>query len=78
MTGNIEQQIAFYARRHNIKPGITGWAQVNGWRGATDTEEKVQARVEHDLYYIDNWSMIFDLYILALTVVSPKSFRNAC
>ena len=74
---DFEKQIAFYARRHNIRPGITGWAQVNGWRGATDTEEKVQARVEHDLYYIDNWSLSLDLYILALTVLSPKSFRNA-
>jgi len=75
---DFEKQIAFYARRHNIRPGITGWAQVNGWRGATDTEEKVQARVEHDLYYIDNWSLTLDLYILALTALSPKSFRNAC
>ena len=75
---DFESRVAFYARRHNIKPGITGWAQVNGWRGATDTEQKVQARVEHDLYYIDNWSISFDLYILALTVLSPKSFRNAC
>ena len=72
-----ERQIAFYARRHNIKPGITGWAQVNGFRGITDTEEKMRARVEHDLYYIDNWSVPLDFYILALTVLSPKSFRNA-
>jgi Undecaprenyl-phosphate glucose phosphotransferase len=72
-----ERQIAFYARRHNIKPGITGWAQVNGFRGITDTEEKMRARVEHDLYYIDNWSIPLDVYILALTVLSPKSFRNA-
>ncbi|HZJ11067.1 MAG TPA: exopolysaccharide biosynthesis polyprenyl glycosylphosphotransferase, partial [Methyloceanibacter sp.] len=72
-----ERRIAFYARRHNIKPGITGWAQVNGYRGLTDTEEKMRARVEHDLYYIDNWSIPLDLYILALTVLSPKSFRNA-
>ncbi len=72
-----ERQIAFYARRHNIKPGITGWAQVNGLRGITDTEEKMRARVEHDLYYIDNWSIPLDLYILVLTVLSPKSFRNA-
>lgn len=72
-----ERRIAFYARRHNIKPGITGWAQVNGFRGITDTEEKMRARLEHDLYYIDNWSIPFDLYILALTVLSPKSFRNA-
>ena len=72
-----EHQIAFYARRHNIRPGITGWAQVNGHRGITDTEEKMRARVEHDLYYIDNWSIPLDFYILALTVLSPKSFRNA-
>jgi len=74
---DFERRVAFYARRHNIKPGITGWAQVNGWRGPTDTQEKVQARVEHDLYYIDNWSMSLDLYILALTVLSPKSLMNA-
>lgn len=74
---DYERRIAFYARRHNIKPGITGWAQVNGWRGVTDTEEKIRARLEHDLFYIDNWSIPFDLYILALTVFSPKSFRNA-
>jgi Undecaprenyl-phosphate glucose phosphotransferase len=74
---DFERRIAFYARRHNIKPGITGWAQVNGYRGLTDTEEKMRARVEHDLHYIDNWSIPFDLYILALTVLSPKSFKNA-
>ena len=74
---DFERQIALYARRHNIKPGITGWAQVNGLRGLIDTEEKIQGRVEHDLYYIDNWSIMFDLYIIALTVLSPRSFRNA-
>jgi Undecaprenyl-phosphate glucose phosphotransferase len=74
---DFEPRIAFYARRHNIKPGITGWAQVNGHRGPTDTEEKMRARVEHDFYYIDNWSFPFDLYILALTALSPKAFRNA-
>ena len=72
-----ERQIAFYARRHNIKPGITGWAQVNGFRGITDTNHKMKARVEHDLYYIDNWSILFDLYILALTILSPKARQNA-
>ncbi len=72
-----ERKISFYAKRHNIKPGITGWAQVNGCRGETDTEDKMRERVEHDLYYIDNWSIPFDLYILALTALSPKSFRNA-
>lgn len=60
--------VADYAHRHRMKPGITGWAQVNGWRGATDTAEKLQRRVEHDLYYIDNWSISFDMRILFLTV----------
>ena len=58
-----EGRIARMARRHNVKPGITGWAQVNGLRGETDTLEKMQARVEHDLYYIDHWSFAFDLKI---------------
>ncbi len=56
-----------YFARHRVKPGITGWAQINGWRGETDTHEKLQRRVEHDLYYIENWSILFDLYILAMT-----------
>ena len=47
-----------------MKPGLTGWAQINGWRGETDTEEKIRKRVEHDLYYIDHWSVLLDLYIL--------------
>jgi Undecaprenyl-phosphate glucose phosphotransferase len=72
-----EQKIALYARRHNVKPGITGWAQVNGLRGETDSDEKMQRRVEHDLYYIDNWSLWFDVRILVLTLVSRKSYRNA-
>ena len=72
-----EQKISLYARRHNVKPGITGWAQVNGLRGETDTDEKMHRRVEHDLYYIDNWSLWLDLRILFLTVFSLKSHRNA-
>ena len=56
-----------YFARHRVKPGITGWAQINGWRGETDTHEKLQHRIEHDLYYIENWSVLFDLYILAKT-----------
>jgi Undecaprenyl-phosphate glucose phosphotransferase len=59
-----------YFARHRVKPGITGWAQVNGWRGETDTQEKIQQRVEHDLYYIENWSILLDLYILAITPMS--------
>jgi len=71
-------QIARMSRRHNVKPGITGWAQVNGLRGETDTLEKMRARVEHDLYYIDNWSFWFDLKILLMTIFSKKSYENAC
>ncbi len=57
-----------YAARHKVKPGITGWAQVNGWRGETDTVDKIQKRVEHDLYYIDNWSIWLDFFIIAKTI----------
>jgi putative colanic acid biosynthesis UDP-glucose lipid carrier transferase len=63
-----------YMQRHKVKPGITGWAQVNGLRGETDTLEKMQARVEHDLWYIDNWSLWLDLKIIFLTVF--KGFVN--
>ncbi len=62
-----EQVVDGYFARHRVSPGITGWAQVNGWRGETDTQEKLERRVEHDLFYIENWSVIFDLYILLLT-----------
>lgn len=72
-----EATIASYARRHNVKPGITGWAQINGYRGATDTDEKMEKRVEHDLYYIDNWSLGFDFLVLFLTAFSPAAHRNA-
>ena len=58
-----------YLGRHKVKPGITGWAQVNGLRGETDTLEKMEARVQHDLYYVDHWSLLFDLRILLLTVI---------
>ncbi|MEQ1669455.1 MAG: undecaprenyl-phosphate glucose phosphotransferase [Hyphomicrobium sp.] len=66
-----------YYARHRVKPGVTGWAQVNGWRGETDTHDKIQARVEYDLYYIDNWSVLLDLYIIALTPFSLLSAKNA-
>jgi lipopolysaccharide/colanic/teichoic acid biosynthesis glycosyltransferase len=65
-----EQKIALYARRHNVLPGITGWAQVNGFRGETDTDDKMRGRVDHDLYYIDNWSPWLDLRILLKTLLS--------
>jgi Undecaprenyl-phosphate glucose phosphotransferase len=72
-----QRRISTYARRHNVKPGITGWAQIHGLRGETDTEEKMRRRVEHDLHYIDNWSVRLDLLILIWTVLSPASYRNA-
>jgi len=72
-----DQSIPFYARRHNVKPGITGWAQINGLRGATDQEWKMQRRVAHDLFYVENWSLWLDMKILFLTFLSPTSFRNA-
>jgi lipopolysaccharide/colanic/teichoic acid biosynthesis glycosyltransferase len=56
--------------RPHVKPGITGWAQINGWRGEIDNEEKIQKRVEFDLYYIENWSVLFDLVILLKTPLS--------
>ncbi len=66
-----------YMRRHKVKPGITGWAQVNGHRGETDTLEKMVARVEHDLAYIRGWSLWLDLKILVLTVFGRKVRENA-
>ncbi len=66
-----------YFARHRVKPGITGWAQVHGWRGETDTPEKIQHRVDHDLYYIENWSILLDMYILAITPASLVKTKNA-
>lgn len=73
----FERKIALYARRHNVRPGITGWAQVNGLRGETDTDEKMAKRVAFDLWYIDNWSFWLDIAILFRTVLSKKAFMNA-
>ncbi|MEA2839316.1 MAG: hypothetical protein QOF41_646 [Methylobacteriaceae bacterium] len=73
----FEQTIALYARRHNVKPGITGWAQVNGFRGGISDDAKIRIRIEHDLFYIDNWTLLLDLRILFLTVFSRKAYRNA-
>ncbi len=69
--------IHIYMQRHRVKPGITGWAQINGWRGETDTLEKMQKRVEYDLYYINNWSFGFDMKIIFLTFFRGFVNRNA-
>ena len=63
----FDEAVDGYFARHRVKPGITGWAQINGWRGEIDNEEKIQKRVEFDLYYIENWSALFDTYILLKT-----------
>jgi Undecaprenyl-phosphate glucose phosphotransferase len=72
-----DEAVDGYFARHRVKPGITGWAQINGWRGETDTHEKIQRRVEHDLYYIENWSVLFDLFILAKTPIALARAENA-
>jgi Undecaprenyl-phosphate glucose phosphotransferase len=72
-----EMRIALYARRHNVKPGITGLAQVNGFRGETSTDDKMQQRVDQDLAYIDSWSIWLDIKIMLLTIFSATSYRNA-
>lgn len=72
-----EEVVSQYASRHKVKPGITGWAQVNGWRGETDNEEKIQGRLEHDLYYIENWSLLFDLRIIFRTIWILLKRENA-
>lgn len=66
-----------YMLRHMVKPGITGWAQIHGWRGETDTLEKMEKRVEFDLHYIDNWGLWLDLRIIFLTFIKGFVHRNA-
>jgi Undecaprenyl-phosphate glucose phosphotransferase len=66
-----------YILRHYAKPGITGWAQVNGWRGPTDTRQKIVGRAEHDIWYIRNWSFLLDLEIIWRTIISKQSKLNA-
>ncbi len=66
-----------YFARHRVKPGVTGWAQINGWRGEVDTDEKIRKRTEFDLYYIENWSLFLDLKILFLTPFRLFNTENA-
>ena len=74
---HYSKMVRDYMQRHRVKPGITGWAQINGLRGETDTVEKMQARVEYDLYYLQNWSLLFDLRIVGLTVLKGFFGKNA-
>lgn len=66
-----------YFARHRVKPGVTGWAQINGWRGEIDTDDKIKFRTAYDLYYIENWSLLFDLKILLLTPIRLLNTDNA-
>lgn len=70
-------QVRGYFARHRVKPGITGWAQVNGYRGETPELSVMEARVRHDIYYADNWSLIFDMRILFMTVLTVLFHKNA-
>jgi Undecaprenyl-phosphate glucose phosphotransferase len=74
---HYKEQIDLYMLRHKVKPGITGWAQIHGWRGETDTLEKMKKRVEYDLYYIENWSLWLDIKIIFLTLFSGFVHKNA-
>jgi lipopolysaccharide/colanic/teichoic acid biosynthesis glycosyltransferase len=73
----LVEKLTDYAYRNRIKPGITGWAQVNGHRGETRTPEQIHARVLCDLYYIENWTVFLDCWILLLTLFSPRVHRGA-
>ncbi len=73
----LDEAVDGYFARHRVKPGITGWAQINGWRGEVDSAEKIQRRVEFDLYYIENWSVLFDAYILLKTPLALLKTENA-
>ena len=73
----FESIVEGYAARHKVKPGVTGWAQINGWRGEIDDPEALRRRVEFDLWYLENWSIWLDLYILAVTPLRILDTRKA-
>tara|TARA_R100000005_G_scaffold67464_1_gene35576 strand:- start:11429 stop:12802 length:1374 start_codon:yes stop_codon:yes gene_type:complete len=77
LNAHFGKQLETYMQRHRVKPGITGWAQINGFRGETDTLEKMQSRLEHDIYYIENWSLWLDIKILAKTLIKGWTGHNA-
>jgi putative colanic acid biosynthesis UDP-glucose lipid carrier transferase len=73
----FDKSVANYAYRHHVKPGVTGWAQVNGYRGPTPNIEDIRSRVEHDLWYINNWSVALDFLVMARTVIELAKGHNA-
>lgn len=74
---HYKEKISAYMLRHKVKPGITGWAQVHGWRGEVDSLDKMKKRIEYDLYYINNWSLMLDIRIILLTVLRGFIHKNA-
>jgi len=74
---DLQHKVHGYMMRHYVKPGITGWAQVNGWRGPTETRLQRYGRTLHDLWYIENWTFLLDLWIIFLTVFGVKTRKNA-
>lgn len=77
LSDEFQDMVEKYMVRHYVKPGITGWAQVNGWRGPTKTMEQKLGRVQHDLHYIENWSVLLDIQIIFMTIFSSKTRINA-
>ena len=73
----LQEKTSSYLVRHYILPGITGWAQVNGWRGPTETRLQIKGRVLHDLWYVENWTFKLDIYIILLTIFGKKTRKNA-
>ena len=76
-TDQYSELIEYYRVRHYVKPGITGWAQVNGYRGETNELWKMEKRVEYDMFYLENWNFLWDLRIILLTVVGKNTYKNA-
>ncbi|RYF96394.1 MAG: exopolysaccharide biosynthesis polyprenyl glycosylphosphotransferase [Chitinophagaceae bacterium] len=77
LSQQLQECVTRYMIRHYVKPGITGWAQVNGWRGPTDTDEQKRQRTLHDLWYIKNWSFRLDMKIVLLTILGKKTSQGA-
>jgi putative colanic acid biosynthesis UDP-glucose lipid carrier transferase len=77
LNDSFVEHIDAYMQRHRVKPGITGWAQIHGFRGETETLEKMQKRVEYDLYYIEHWSLWLDVKIILRTLISGWSGESA-
>jgi len=73
----LQYSVNKYMMRHYIKPGLTGWAQVNGWRGPTQTQKQKEQRTIHDLWYVQNWDFWLDIKIIFFTVFGRKSRINA-